>query len=146
MNHIEAIKEYQCPGCAYGLDPAPTSCPSFKLALASGCKNHIPGTMELGKGTLFTGMPKGFDRVGPSGIASVKLRIAYDSEDFVAELKLKHPFSLAVWKHLDKHGNTLLRCYSPRTNVGWSVVILGDHRDKFPYAIEITAEQVEEMD
>ena len=101
--------------------------------------------MELGKGTFFLGMPKGFDRVGPSGVESVKLQVSSDSY-VVDALKRKHPFSLAVWKHLDKHGNTLLRCYSPRTNVGWSVVILGDCMDKFPDAIEITEERMEEMD
>lgn len=144
MNHIEAITEYQCPGCVAG--PEPHTCPSFKLSMSTGCKGHAPGTMMLGVGTLFLGMPRGFDRVGPSGTEYVNLDVCASAEEVVDLLKQKHPFSLAVWKHLDKHGNTLLRCYSPRTNVGWPVVILGDCMDKFPDAIEITAEQVEGMD
>jgi len=53
-----------------------------------------------------------------------------------------------VWIYIDKHGNTMSRWYSPRTNFGWTAVILGDHskHELFARAIRITEEDIEFMD
>jgi hypothetical protein len=88
--------------------------------------------------------------VGSAGAGSrqAKLEI-FESTDHLYRNypTVKTMFSLPIWKHWDDQGNTIMRWYSPRTNVGWSLVILrGDAREDFLYAREITAEELKDMD
>lgn len=141
-----AVAQYQCPGCVSGTDPE--SCWEYCLS-DTGCTSHCPGTLDGGARLLFLGLPKGFTLVGPAGAGSfqAKLKI-FESTDHLYRNypELRTLFSLPIWKHLDDQGNTIMRWYSPRTNVGWSLVILGDAREDFPYAREITAEELKDMD
>ena len=91
MDMLQAVKEYNCPGCVHGPE------------------------------------------------APKKIHESWDAN-------MKTISSVPVWKHLDRHGNTVIRWFSPRTNVGWSTVVLGDCRDKIPNALEITEEHVNNMD
>jgi hypothetical protein len=79
-------------------------------------------------GIIALGLPKGFDRFGPLP-EKVKARVLIN-ESYEALIRLypnlASKFSLPIWCHLDEHGNTITRWYSPRVNRGWSEVILGD--------------------
>jgi hypothetical protein len=139
---IKAVETYQCPGCTNG--PNPQTCPSA-LITDVGCAKHSPGTLEFGAGTFALGLPKGFCRFGPTPVSPIEV---YESYGHLIKLHstLTTKFSLPVWKHLDEHGNTIVRWFSARTNYGWSSVILGDCREQLPFALEITAEDIEGMD
>lgn len=111
----------------------------------TGCSSHYPGTMQLGAGTLALGLPRGFCRYGPTATDPIEIFNGWDHLE-EASPNLTTIFSVPVWKHLDEHGNTIVRWFSPRTNCGWSNVILGNVLDKMPNAIEITQEQIDSMD
>ena len=149
MTREEAIKEYQCPGCVSGPD---LSCVT-KCDTGIGCGAHCPGTMMFPiAGTIFLGMPKGFDRRGPSD--KMALYLFQSFEDY--EKESSHPtvigtksgydeFNIPVWKFLDKNGNTVVRGLRPRINVPFLHVILGDCRDKIN-CLEVTQEMQSMMD
>jgi hypothetical protein len=142
MNIIEAVETYQCPGCMNG--SGVSDCDKHAMD-GTGCSSHYPGTMLLGAGTLALGLPKGFHRFGPSRTEPIEIFTGWDHLEEAAP-NLTTIFSVPVWKHLDEHGNTIVRWFSPRTNCGWSNVILGNVLDKMPNALEITQEQIDNMD
>lgn len=142
MDHKEAIKTYQCPGCVNG--PDVDSCPSAALT-KRGCTNHVPGTIVSNAGTIALGLPNGFNRSGPAPAWMVEVFSSY-SEMVRQRPNLQTKFSVPVWMHVDQHGNTIIRWFSPRTNTGWSNVVLEDLRDKLRNTIEITAEDIKQMD
>lgn len=139
---LQAINEYQCPGCVNG--PNVESCPELR-ATDLGCNSHCAGTMGFGTGTFALGLPKGFNRFGRSNERSFEIHHSWDAL-IKAHPTLTTKFSVPVWKHLDEQGNTIVRWFSPRTNAGWSCVILGDAMNKMPNAIVIMAADVEYMD
>jgi hypothetical protein len=139
---MKAAAEYQCPGCMNGNNP--DDCIKVNIT-ECGCTGHHAGTMGLGMGTFALGLPRGFNRFGPSGERKIEVYESYDSM-MAIHPNLSTMFSVPVWKHLDAHGNTVMRWFSPRINNGWSCVVLGDCRDKFPQAQEITAEHLDQMD
>jgi hypothetical protein len=148
MDHVEAIAEYQCTGCVSGPD-AP-ACPQFKNH-GLGCVNHVPGTSGLAEGTFYLGLPKGFNRLGPNKfVPNYRNNLeVYPSMDALLETKsLNSIFSLPVWLHIDRYGNTIIRWFSPRVNWGWSTVTLGDHSEHplFAKAIRITQVELDQMD
>lgn len=138
---LKAVTQYQCSGCTHGSNP---ECGRAAIAV-SGCTAHHSGTILMPGGALALGMPKGFSRFGYSPSRLVEVYESYDTM-VDAVPNLESIFSLPVWKYLDKSGNTVTRWYSPRTNYGWSAVILGNHLDRLPRALEITHEQVNDMD
>lgn len=142
MKMIEAIREYNCPGCMHG--PEAPRCPQYAPD-ARGCSGHYPGTMGLGIGTFALGLPRGFCRFGKQDTKRVEI---FESWSAMVELQpnIRTIFSVPVWKHLDEHGNTVIRWFSPRTNAGWSNMVLGDCRDMMPNAIDITQEHLNNMD
>lgn len=139
---LKNVAQYQCPGCLHG--SSPTNCPKADIT-AAGCTSHHAGTNMLGRGHIALGMPNGFNRFGASS-PERKIEV-FESFETMLELNptLASVYSLPVWKYLDKDGNTLARWYSPRTNVGWSCVILGDCRDKMPQATELTKADMDYM-
>lgn len=135
MEVKEAVEEYQCSGCVSG----PYEKCFEKRDNGVGCKKHCPGTMAMGAGTLFLGMPKGFNRLGPIKSEHCPLIIYEDYTGFCDKL------NIPTWKYLDEHGNTLVRGLSPRVNMPFLHVYLKDVRDKIN-CLELTKEEIEAMD
>lgn len=98
-----------------------------------------------GAGRIMIGLPKGFNRTGPVQTDDQRFVYVYETyEDFINDFTPK--FNVIVWKHLDVHKNTLLRVYSPRINVGRTVVIRGDQLELMSNVTTITEEDREQMD
>lgn len=133
------IETYQCPGCVAG--PNPNSCESF-LQGPHGCTGHRAGTFMFPAGQILLGLPRGFNRVG-STENPIYLHIN-DAELDTFEWKSK--FTVPTWKHLDEHGNTLMRVYLPRLNTGATHVYKGNTAFYLVNCLEIRAEDIEEMD
>ena len=57
----DAVQEYQCPGCVVGSD---TDC--YEKGNNSECGKHVAGTIMHPGGRIYLGMPKGFNRQGPT--------------------------------------------------------------------------------
>jgi len=116
-NVVNAIEEYQCPGCVCGYN---VECYEKSEDLA--CKKHCAGTTIIPVvGRIFLGMPKGFNRLG--SIDDMVINIFENVEDGWGFDNLNVP----VWKYLDGEGNTLVRGFSPRINKPFLHIYLGDH-------------------
>jgi len=149
MDRLTAIKTYQCPGCTCGIGP---DC-ATKCDTGIGCGAHCPGTIVSGIGTIYLGMPKGFNRRGNA--ATMPLHIFESYESFLIAWKRVNIsvsntsgynlWNIPVWKNLDEHGSTLIRELSPRVNSPFLHVILEDCRSKIN-CLEITSEIQSEMD
>lgn len=113
MNVIEAIKEYQCPGCMIGPDE---NC----LKTENGeCLNHVAGSFVAPVvGWVFLGMPKGFNR----NAKEVKIRIYNTLQDYGDYNFLNVP----VWKYKDKNGNTFVQGLMPRLGRPFYHIFLTD--------------------
>jgi len=141
MIQRKAVETYQCPGCVCGSDFKCFERDDSK-SVGIGCTKHCAGTMMLGVGSMFLGMPIGFNRLGPrpeNPEQKMKLVILRNYEDFEYD-----KFNIPVWKHKDEHGNTLVRGLSPRLNHSFLHVRLDDCFDKID-CLEITKEDIEEM-
>jgi hypothetical protein len=134
------VKEYQCPGCVCG--PYPECYKKDDLGV--GCGGHVLGT-SLGLDMhIALGLPKGFCR----GYQKVKdFVFIFDTleqkEDAFGEY---NKFNVAVWKHLDSSGNTLVRCYQPRINNGMVHVIKGDVMGRIEAMYTLSVDDLEAMD
>ena len=137
MKTEEAVKEYQCSGCVGGPYP---ECYQAEGGYGIGCRGHVAGTGVTFIGKIFLGMPTGFNRLGHYDDMKV---IIY--EDWDAEEIEFNKFNVPVWKHLDKHGNTLVRGLRPRINEPFVTIILGNHLDKIDCR-EISQEEINAMD
>jgi hypothetical protein len=135
MTEAEAVQEYQCPGCSGGPFP---QC-YIKGGPGIGCSNHHPGTMLFPGGTIFLGMPKGFNRVGNTEMLHLYIFPDFDSTETL------DMFNIAVWKYRDPHGNTLVRGLRPRLNQPFLWVILDDCMDQF-HCVEILQDDIDRMD
>jgi len=128
------VETYQCPGCVVGGD---ISC--FEPSETLACGKHVPGTMGFPAiGRFFLGLPKGFCRFTNNG---TKLHIYKDLENNWGYDK----FNIPVWKHLDEHGNTLVRGMCPRLDFTWIHVFVGNKINDIN-CLEITKSDMEEMD
>lgn len=134
MNNLEIVEEYQCAGCVCGSD---TEC--YKKGENLECGKHVVGTTISGIGRIFLGLPIGFNRQGP--IEDLKVCIFKSPKEGWGYNK----FNVPVWKHLDEHGNTLVRGLSPRINWPFLHIFIGDHRDAIN-CIELTRSELDEMD
>jgi hypothetical protein len=135
MNQEQAVKEYQCAGCTNG---------SYEDCYKKGeygveCCSHEPGTFMAIVGTLFLGMPKGFNRLGQCKNTYINIFEKFDDGWGYDK------FNVPVWKHKDTHGNILVRGISPRTNTPFIHVFLEDCLDKID-CLEITSEDIDKMD
>jgi hypothetical protein len=138
----EAVKEYQCSGCVDG--PA-LEC--FKASTEKEewqCVAHVPGTMigsPYGISTVFLGLPKGFDKLGPLPPKDMKIHIFKT----LAEGWGYNMFNVPVWKYKNAAGHTLVRGLRPRTNHPFIHIFLEDCRDKIA-CLELTDEDRNAMD
>ncbi len=137
-----AVERYQCSGCISGHD---TSC--FKAnenAGGVGCGEHFSGTIISGVGKVFLGLPKGFNRLGH--LENMKPIIFKSFKDFTeSDWKEYNNFNRPVWKHLDKHGNTLVRGLMPRINKPFLHIFLENCISQI-HCLEISKEDIENMD
>lgn len=129
------VEEYQCPGCVVGS--------SFECYENNGigveCTKHIVGTTIFPRiGRIFLGMPKGFCRLGQDD--ALKINIFNHTDEFVYDW-----LNVPVWKHLDKHGNTLVRGISPRINSPFLHIFIGDFMNKID-CHEITENDLGKID
>lgn len=131
----DAILEYQCSGCigGPGLD-----CFKPDDNGGVGCGEHLAGTMVLGIGKFFLGLPPGFCRLG----LFEKLRpVIFEKFD---DCDWDKKFNIPVWKHSNEEGHTLVRGLSPRVNSPFIHIFLEDCVDKID-CVEISAEEIKEM-
>lgn len=131
-----AVKEYQCIGCVDGPYP---DCYKTETGYGISCREHLAGTGASFTGRFFPSMPAGFNRLGHWDRMKPEI-----FEKFTDEIWLDK-FNVPVWKHLDEHGNTLVRGLRPRLNEPFLMVILGDHLDKIECR-EISREEMKAMD
>ena len=131
---INAVEEYQCPGCVCGSD---ITCYEKSDNLA--CEKHCVGTLISGVGKIFLGMPKGFNRLG--FMDKTKIYIFEKLTDGWGYDK----FNIPVWKYLNEHNNTVVRGICPRTNYAWIHIFLENCIDKIE-CLEITKNDIDEMD
>jgi hypothetical protein len=130
-----AIKEYQCSGCMSGYN---LECFQQNDVQGVGCGKHYAGTGITHIGKIFLGLPRGFNRLGEQKDLKP---IIFDTFDD----KYYNMFNVPVWKHLDEHGNTLVRGMMPRRNEPFIHIYIGNHIDKIN-CLEITKQDIEEMD
>jgi len=131
----EFVENYQCPGCVCGSD---IEC--FEASTGIECSKHAPGTTIYPNiGTIFLGMPTGFNRLGSvkdmkiNGFKTLSDGWEYDK------------FNIPVWKYLDEDGNTIVRGLSPRTNNPFLHIFLENCISKID-CLELTKEDIETMD
>ena len=105
----DIIEIYQCPGCVVGSD---IEC--YEEGFNIECTKHITGTSISQIGTIFLGLPKGFNR--KSVFKDMKINIFETFETFEKGWKYDK-FNIPVWKYLDEHKNTIVRGLSPRINM-----------------------------
>lgn len=129
-----AVEFYQCPGCVHGSN---TEC--YEMEFSAACAKHTAGTVVPFIGTIFLGMPIGFNRLGPS--TTMKINIFREFKDGWKYDLLNVP----IWKYLDDHGNTIVRGMSPRVNVSWIHIFLTDCLQAIN-CLEVTRQELAEMD
>lgn len=129
------IEEFQCPGCICGSD---TKCGRFRLEEEEGffrCGGHVPGTYIQGvrSGLVALGLPKGFNRVGPSEEGqTTKIRI------FPKDGKPKWDrANVPVWT-MEQDGFLFARVFSPRIDVTFVDIVEGGKREELaPSSIDV---------
>jgi len=132
-----AIEEYQCSGCVSGCN---ISCFMKNENGGVGCGKHHAGTMITGIGSIFLGMPRGFDRLGENRKLKPIIYETFKSSEWTYNV-----FNIPVWKYVSKEGHTFVRGIMPRRNEPFIHIFLEDCKDKID-CLEITQSIVEEMD
>jgi len=133
---LDNIKKYQCAGCVNGPE---VSC--YKKGRSLACDNHIAGTrIYPGIGKVFLGLPTGFNRLGRA--EHTKIHIFQNFEECEWNYDI---WNIPVWKHFDKHGNTIVRGICPRINDPWIHIFLEDCLSKIN-CLEITRHVIDNMD
>jgi len=137
----KAVEQYQCTGCVSG---SSIECYT-KASLGCGCENHCAGTLILGIGHVFLGMPKGFDRKGP--VQEQRVIIFESIESRNKQWSDADVFTVNVWKYQNVEGDVFIRGYMPRINRPFLQVILGVPDESAIFAVHlITEEDFENMD
>ena len=136
-----AVERYQCSGCISGSN---TSCFKENVGGGIGCGKHLAGTMITGIGSVFLGLPKGFNRLGH--LDNMKPTIFKSFKEFTETgWKEYNNFNRPVWKHLDKHGNTLVRGLMPRRNEPFLHIFLENCISQI-HCLEISQDDINDMD
>ncbi len=137
----EEVKEYQCSGCVCGCgDNCYKKCDE-----SLSCEKHVAGTMISGIGTVYLGMPSGFNRIGECKSMILNIYKTYkEKENFWAYDK----FNIPVWKNRNDVGHVLIRGLSPRINVPFIHIVLECSKEEFDKinCLEITEKDKEDMD
>ena len=133
----KAIEEYQCSGCVGGSD---ISCFERNDIGGVGCGKHHAGTIMLGIGNFFLGLPKGFNRLGECTKLKPIIYDTYDSSDWKYDR-----WNIPVWKHLSKEGHTFVRGVMPRRNEYFVHVFLEDCISKID-CLEISQDDIDGME
>lgn len=136
--HKIAVEEYQCPGCVCGMD---ISC--YKPSEDIACERHVAGTMIYPIiGSVFLGMPKGFNRLGRPYEGKLFNLNIFDNFNDGWDYDM---FNVPAWKHKDKHGNTIVRGLNPRFNRPFLHIFLEDCIDRI-LCFQITDLDLDGMD
>jgi hypothetical protein len=130
---IDAVEEYQCPGCVGG-GPKATCYLAPSDCLGHACDSHVPGTTILpGGGRIFLGMPKGFNKIGPVDDVWYGKRRPFIFKTLQEKNELWGEYdyyNVPAWKYRNKNGHTLIRVFMPRLNNGELHIILEDCMDR----------------
>ena len=132
----KAIKAYQCCGCVCGSD---TKCFKPNNTGGVGCGGHVAGTILSGIGTIFLGLPTGFNRLGKHDNLKPNIYEKFEDSDWTYDV-----FNIPTWKYL-QDGHTFVRGAMPRINSSFIHVFLEDCRDKIN-CVEITPDVIDQMD
>lgn len=135
-NIKKAIETYQCTGCVCGSD---IKCFTQNSTGGVGCGGHVAGTMLSGIGSIFLGLPKGFNRLGKHTTLKPNIYEKFEDSDWTYDM-----FNIPTWKYL-QDGHTFVRGMMPRTNSSFIHIFLEDCRDKIN-CIEITPDVIDRMD
>jgi len=135
---MDLVKKYQCSGCMNG----PAKQCFQKTSIGIGCNRHYPGTMMTSQGTIFLGLPKGFNRRGDSRCIDITI---FESQQQQQKQWQYDKFNVPVWKHKNKSGHIIIRGISPRTNCGFIHIIAKGDFDSIA-CINITEEDISEME
>lgn len=139
--HMLEIKRYQCPGCIYGNEINGNDITCYEKRDHLGCVNHTGFLISGDMGSVFFGMPNGFNIRGM--VIDLKIKI-FNFEDFNLGFGYSKS-AIPVWKYLDEYGNTLVRGLCPKNNRPFLHIFIGDCMDKID-CLEITHKDIEEMD
>jgi hypothetical protein len=135
----EATEKYQCPGCTNGSD---TQCGSYVASFRhEACVKHRPDTWVTNVGSIFLGLPNGFNRTGQYPDMQIEI---HRSLDFDTETVFDR-FNIPVWK-TKYQGDTLVRGLRPRLNEPFLVIIQGESHFDTINCMEISAEDIAKMD
>lgn len=130
----KAIKEYQCSGC---VSADGFSCYE-KNDIGVSCGKHVAGTMISNIGSIFLGLPTGFNRLGPCKETRITI--------FEADNPYQYDkFNIPVWKYKNENGDVLVRGIMPRVNYPFVHIILQGGIKQIN-CLEITDKDIEEMD
>ena len=132
-----AIEEYQCSGCVCGSN---IECFKSNRIGGIGCGKHAIGTLITGVGHILLGLPNGFNRVGEQRKLQPTIFESYDKCDWQFD-----KYNVAIWKHYNSNGHTIVRGIMPRKNEPFIHIFLEDCRDKIN-CIEISEQEISEMD
>lgn len=147
-----AICEFQCSGCVSGSD---INCGNFRQGdgyeKEVGCTAQVPGTLLIGGGRLYLGLPIGFNRVGPRFDSREGVQTHVVIFEKFEDYNYDH-LNIAVWKkvHIWSDGHehnqeaTLVRCFMPRINVGRVHVYLENCLNKIQGGIDPNIKEIED--
>jgi len=122
MDFKAMTEEFQCPGCAVGMD---TKCGKYAPDISNNsCRSHILGTFIMGAGHIALGLPKGFNKPA---------RAPYSQTDYnnmtlrfwgTGTKPLWNSLNVPVWA-MEKDGFLFVRTYMPRIDYACVDVIEG---------------------
>jgi len=136
----ELVVNFQCPGCIRG--PMETGC-FRKDDSNESCSNHRPSTFIGGIGRIMLGLPKGFNRCGPTDLSlmnSSPIRI-------FREMPTYDRLNVPVWA-TETDGCLLVRVFMPRLGMHFVDIIDGAKLADLPseFDVQNVAEFVNEID
>jgi len=137
----DAILEYQCFGCLHGSNIDCGEC--VKSNIGVGCQSHTPATLDSMMRNFYLGMPKGFNKIGPQN--------EYYLNIFENDTQQRQHFpynwlNVPVWKYKNNKGHIFVKGLSPRINMPFLHIILEGNIDNIDNCIEITENELKEID
>jgi len=137
MKREELVEKFQCPGCVCGSN---TRCGKYELSTyGPACKNHVPGTVSWPGGTIYLGLPTGFNKVGMLGTTdfdeksrnnTIRLWEAGTGPEF-------DRLNVPVWA-MEQDGFLFIRTYAPRINASYIDVVEGGTFESLDLDLRLT--------